>query len=430
MTKESSGGGTPRPASPGARLWRNRDFTIFWLGQTLSGLGDAVALIALPLLVLQATGSVAQMGLVTGTFGATELVAGLVAGALVDTLDRRRLMIGCDLGRAVSYALIPVVWLLAGPQVWLIYVTTVLGALGGYVFSVGAVTVVAHLVDDTQVTEANGRLQLSNGLSVVTGPALAGLLIARSSPTAAIGVDALSFVISAATLLGVRLHRRTAVSPAACGARPRRSDEWLAGLRFLMRQPLLRTLTLVSALANMVLLGATDLVIYRLKHELHQGADAVGVIVGLAGLGVIVAGMVTPVLRRHLGFGVCWIGGLCGTGLGLVGFAFTSSTPLIVLMAVLFSFMNTITYITNRSVRQEITPPPLLGRVTAAFWTLSGAAAPIGAAVTTALAARLGAPVILAGMGAIITIVALLSIDTPVNHRRPEKHYAQDRSAI
>jgi MFS family permease len=74
-------------------LARDRNFLIFWAGQTFAVLGDAFALVALPLLVLEATGSVARMGQITAVNGAGALLAGLVAGPLVDRLDRRRLMI-------------------------------------------------------------------------------------------------------------------------------------------------------------------------------------------------------------------------------------------------------------------------------------------------------------------------------------------------
>src|SRR5215210_1745978 len=108
--------------SPGARLWRNRNFNIFWLGQALSSLGDSFGFLALPLLVLQATGSLVQMGLVTGTFGVGQIVAGIFSGAVVDHVNRRRLMIICDLGRTALYGSIPLTWWLVGPQLWLIYV--------------------------------------------------------------------------------------------------------------------------------------------------------------------------------------------------------------------------------------------------------------------------------------------------------------------
>ena len=102
-------------------LWRQRDFGIFWAAQTLSVLGDSFALIALPLLVLQATGSVARMGLLTAVGGAAAVAAGVFAGVLVDRVDRRRLLITCDLVRMVLYGLIPLVWLF-GPRIWLLYV--------------------------------------------------------------------------------------------------------------------------------------------------------------------------------------------------------------------------------------------------------------------------------------------------------------------
>ncbi len=108
---------------PATRLRTNRNFTIFWLGQSLSNVGDAVALIAMPLLVLQVTGSVAQMGFVTATVGIAMLIAGIVAGPIADHVDRRRFMICCDLARMAVYAAIPAGWWIAGPQQWLIFCT-------------------------------------------------------------------------------------------------------------------------------------------------------------------------------------------------------------------------------------------------------------------------------------------------------------------
>ena len=107
-------------ATPAPSLWRDRDFNIYWLGQTLSGLGDAFAAIALPLLVLQSTGSLHRMGRLTALVAVAHVVAGLASGALVDRVDRRRLMIACDLGRWLVYSAVPIVWWLHGPSYWLL----------------------------------------------------------------------------------------------------------------------------------------------------------------------------------------------------------------------------------------------------------------------------------------------------------------------
>jgi hypothetical protein len=94
------------------------------------------------------------------------------------------------------------------------------------------------------------------------------------------------------------------------------------------------------------------------------------------------------------------------------------------LILILFLFMNTVKYVTNKSLRQEITPDHLLGRVTAASWTLSGVTTPLGAAGSTALAAEFGAPAVLVGMGVITAMMAAVAVGTPVNHRHPELLYA------
>src|SRR5689334_12815180 len=138
----------PAPSVPS--LNGNRDFNIFWAGRSLTVIGDAFALIALPLLVLQATGSILQMGLVTGMYGVGQFIAGLVAGQIVDRLDRRRLMITCDLVRFVLLGLIPLGWALAGPQIWLVYVVVGLGSMVDMLFQVAYVTAIPNLVAHDQ----------------------------------------------------------------------------------------------------------------------------------------------------------------------------------------------------------------------------------------------------------------------------------------
>ena len=90
---------------PETRLTRNRNFTVFWAGQTFSFLGDAFSIVAIPLLILEMTGSLAQMGVVTALYGVGSLVAGIAARPIVDRVDRRKLMIRCDIGRAFVYGL-------------------------------------------------------------------------------------------------------------------------------------------------------------------------------------------------------------------------------------------------------------------------------------------------------------------------------------
>src|SRR5437667_12639321 len=133
-------------------LYQNRSFLIFWIGQSLSITGDAFATVALPLLVLQATGLVIQMGLVTATCTVSSVISSLLSGIIVDRVDRRWLMIICDTGRSLLYGSIPLVWLLAGPQLWLIYVVVTLGTCLATCFYVAYNTALPHLVEHEQIT--------------------------------------------------------------------------------------------------------------------------------------------------------------------------------------------------------------------------------------------------------------------------------------
>ena len=400
------------------RLRNNRNFTIFWLGQSLSNVGDAVAVIAIPLLVLHATGSVAQMGLVTGIFGIGQLVAGIVAGPVADRVDRRRLMIACDLARMVVYAAIPLGWWLIGPRLWLLYAVSALGAFLGMCFSVTYIAAVANLVDRDQMTDANGRLQATAALANCIGPALAGLIAARFGPTAALGVDALSFATSAISLAFIRLRPAAVAKPLTRSAHAAR--EFLAGVRFLWRQPALRALTAMIAGFSFLTMGALDLFIFRLRHDFARSDRAVGFAFTVAAFGAVAGALLAGPARRRFGFGVCYLGSAIVEGGVLVGIGTARSVAVVVPLMVAFTFLEILKGVNSIALRQQVTPDHLLGRVTAAFWTINSAPGPIGAALLTAFAARASAATALLCIGGVFTVIALLGLFSPARARFPE----------
>ncbi|MEU2432001.1 MFS transporter [Streptomyces sp. NPDC007861] len=418
-----------RRASKGERpLWRDRDFAVFWAAQTLSVVGDSFALIALPLLVLHATGSVAQMGLLTAVAGAASLVAGVFAGVVVDRLDRRKLLIACDVARMLLYALVPLVWAF-GPRIWLLYVLLPLGEAVGMLFAVTYVTVVRSLVSGDRITEANGRLNATAAGAGVIGPLCAGVVAARFGPAAAVGVDAASFGVSAACLVFVRFRDGTRATRSAeqPGAEPgakaapwRLWQDLRAGVSFLRGHPVLRALTVLLAFFSFLTLGLNDLLIYHLKHDLGQSDGAVGTVFAFGALGTITGALLVARIRRRLGFGATWTGAVAVCGLAVAGIGWAGSVTGVAVMAAAFLGCAGIAGTCSMSLRQEVTPEHLLGRVTSAFWTLHYSAAPVGAAVLTWAAQRHGtAPVGLAA-GASCVLMAALALFTPVRRRRPE----------
>ena len=151
-----------------------RNFRLFWLAQGISSTGDAFGMVAMPLLVLEVTGSVAKMGVVTALACAGQITAGTGAGIIVDRADRRRLMLGCDLGRVALYMLLPISLWLHKPSLALIGAVAFFAGGLGNLFTVAQLAAVPNLVERQQVAPANARLQATQALTYVLGALLVG----------------------------------------------------------------------------------------------------------------------------------------------------------------------------------------------------------------------------------------------------------------
>jgi MFS family permease len=388
-------------------LLADRSFRLYWAGQAISALGDAFAFVAYPLLVLDATGSVAAMGAVSAVTAGTHLLTGLVAGPIVDAADRRRLMIGCDLGRLGVFSLIPLVWWIHGPSLPALVVSVVIGSALGNVFSVAYVTATPDLVDRERLTEANGKLQGTQGLAFVLGPMLAGVVAAKVGSVWAIGIDALSFGVSAASLASLRLRRE--------GRRTTPKGSLLDGVRFLRKEPVLRAVTLLFVLLAIlsngtIAAGILDVLIFHLRHTMGASDATVGAALGVGAVGAVVGALTASPLRRRFGFAACFVGATAVQGIALLCMGSgRSAWTLAIAVAIWTAGMSTRGVVTQ-TLRQEVTPDALLGRVTSAFWTIAAVLAPVGAALVTRLADRWGTFLAFRAAGAGVLLTALFAL--------------------
>ncbi|MGW6706434.1 MFS transporter [Streptomyces sp. NPDC054956] len=407
---------------PRSGLRHNRHFTVFWLGQALSVLGGSVSMLALPMLVLEVTGSLVGMGLITAVSGAVAIATGTFAGHVVDRVDRRRLMIVCDLARALLLGSVPLIWALGGPRIWVLYVVTVLVVVLKTLFDVAYVTAVPALVGPEDLVAANGRLMGTFALGTLLGPVVAGFLVAGAGGAWALGLDGASFLVSAVSLLWVRFAARGEAGEAdRAGERAKGTslrEVFVVGFRFLWTHALLRPLTVLLTLLTFVTVGATDLLIFRLQKDLGQGPSTVGYVIAVSGVGVVCASFAAGPLRRTLGFGTCWLGSVALIGVAVAAIGVGRSVPLIAAMAAVCMFGLTLGGVCSMTLRQEVTPDHLLGRVTSAFWTVHNASGPVGAAVLTALAARHGVPAVSVAAGALCLLIAGSGLLTPLRGSR------------
>lgn len=395
----------------------NRDFNVYWLGQTLSVFGNAFGTLAVPLLVLDTTGSLVQMGVVSAVYAAFRLIAGVLVGPVVDALDRKRLMVFCDVARTVLYGAVPVVWLVE-PQLWLLYVCAAGGAVFSLTFQVAHVSMVADLVDRSQLVDANSRLETSSSISYIVGPMLAGVVAAAVGAENALAIDAVSFVGSAVAILMLPAPSEPDVEDERNPYAATELSSWWSsftdGISFLWHQPAMRWLMILLTAFTLVTASADDILIYWLQEVLELPKAATGVVFGVSALGGLGAAVLAPVLHRRFAFDGCWFGAFAVVGVSLGALPLATHAWSVSIVGVLFAFGTTLAGVSSMSLRQELTPSRLLGRVTAAFWTVTTALAPLGAVVLTAASEAWGVGPVCVTAGVAFVLLLGAGLRTPL----------------
>ncbi|HEV3231189.1 MAG TPA: MFS transporter [Candidatus Dormibacteraeota bacterium] len=367
---------------------RQPGFGRLWAAQTVSDVGSELTMLALPLtaiLLLHATPL--QVGLLSAAELLPFVVFGLPAGVLVDRTPPVRVMVVADLGRAALLATVPVAYLAGGLGVVQLYLVAFAAGSLTVAFGVAQQSAVHGLVDRRRLIDANSRIELSGAVAAVSGPGLGGILIGILSAPLTIALDALSFVVSALLLAGIR----SAPPPAAGGRREGVMGQIREGLVLIAAHPVLRALALSLAVVNLFggLFGAVYL-IYLARH-LHLGATVIGLVLAVAGSGAVAGAAVAARLGRRVGVGRLIALTASPFGFLLIPLA-PPAFPLPWLLAgeLLVSFSGVVFNTTQRGLRQALTPARLQGRMTATIRFLIVAPGPVGAVAGGVLGSTVG----------------------------------------
>jgi len=390
------------------------DFGRFWLGQTISNLGSSFTFFALPLLVFKLTGSPINLGITTAAEFVPYLLFGLVIGAWVDRLDRKRLMVATDLARALVIATIPLLAAADALSVGWVYAVAFATATLTIAFDAAEFAAIPSLVPsgDDLVT-ANGRVQASYSAAQIAGPLLAGLLITVAPVQEVLWVDAASFVVSAGTLLLIG----TPFNAPRDEARRAIRQDIVDGLRYVLGHPVLRNISAMMALINLV--GATvyaQLVVFA-KRQLDASDSRVALLYSAGSVGVVLLSLAAGPVRRRLSFSVAALGALMLDGLLTVVLAATrwywAALGLWAAISGLGIFFN----INTGSLRQQIVPNHLLGRVMSIAGVLAWSAIPVGALAGGWAVERTGSVALVYGViGSLVALLALAFSFGPLGH--------------
>ncbi len=384
-------------------LSRNRDFRTLLVSQSVSAAGDAVSATALPLLVLALTGSGLAMGIVMAINTGADFVVGTFAGAMADRGDRKRMMFGADLGRALFTALIPLSDLVDGPTMLVILlVSAPLAILRGF-FRAGYLASIPNLVGRSQLARGNGIIETALSASFIVGPALAGFLVTVIGPGPTLAVDAASFAISSLALFFIRRDMK------APPDRPpsRVVDDIREGIVYVARHPVLRTAVLLFATTSCVLAPIGAALTFRIVRDLGQSPAAFGI--ALTGFGV--GTLVGSIFATRLGLGTnvarVLLLSLLVIGAGLIGTAAIGSLPVIVALTALSGAGEAALVVVYVSVRAANSPDALVGRIASTARVMALGLMPIGSLIGGVLIDTVGGTGTLVVLGASLCVLAI-----------------------
>ncbi|GAA2132654.1 MFS transporter [Kitasatospora kazusensis] len=377
--------------SGGPSLWRQRDFMLLWSGQTVSEMGSAVTEIALPLLAVVALkASTFQVGLLTAATTAAFAVIALPAGALVDRGAKRSIMIVCDILRLLIIGSIPVAAALGHLTMTQLYIVAVAAGVCTVFFDVAYQSYLPSLVRTESLMDANGKLGTTSAFAQLGGPSLGGGLVAAFGAAGAVTADALSYLISVVSTIGIRTREEP---PPA-----RRADETLRsqiaeGLRFVTGHRILRRVVACTATANLFTGMSSALVMVFLVRVLHVHPALTGLVLAGAAVGGIAGGVFAGRLARRIGSArIIWMSMLVFSAPQVVAAAAWRGWGVLLLpLGWGIAYFAAMVYnVAQVSYRQSVTPPELMGRMNAAVrWVVWGTM-PLGSILGGTLGTLIG----------------------------------------
>lgn len=392
-------------------------------------MGTSFTLFALPLLVFKLTGSATNLALTTAANFVPYVLFGLVLGAFVDRLDRRRMMLLSDVARAAVIAILPVLALSGELTMPDIYAVAFVQSTLGISFTCGEFAAIPSLVERDDLVAANGYIMATSSAGRILGPILAGALVTLVSPADLLLFDAASFLVSAASLAAIR-RSFNSVEPSA----PRAAgvagvfEDVASGLRFVWSHPVLRSISIMMALINFVAATQTTQLVLFAKRALGATDTQVALLFAAGAAGIVIVSVAAAAIRRRLSFAVTALGALVVSGLTVTAMALLGSYPAALVLWAASSGFGLLLNINTGALRQAIVPSDMYGRVMSIAVVLGWSAIPLGA-LAGALAIRLSGSVadVYAATGALTALIALSFVFSPVSHG--DRYLAEAASA-
>jgi predicted MFS family arabinose efflux permease len=382
--KPTSSPRTPTPSRLG--LLRDPDFGRLSAATALGQLGDRVIFLALPLVaIVSLHADEFQVGLLTAATTAGSLLVGLPAGAWVDRMRKRPVMISTDLARALVLATVPMAWWAGLLTIWWLYAVALAHGVLTVFFDVAYVSYLPHLVGRGNLVEGNAKLSAIRSVTSISGPGVAGPLVGWAGAPATLLVSSAGMALSGLLAMGIRKPEQKPEqgpeSESGPSARPQLGRDIREGLRFVIRHPALRAIMVGDAIFNLFLVMYQTMLLVFLERDMGLGSFGIGVVLSGMGCGALLGALMATRLSNRLGQSrvirlapliTCpptalmplarpgW--SLCAAALGLAA----------------LSLGGVVRVVAQSSLQQSLTPDRLLGRMNATARFVSWGGIPLG----------------------------------------------------
>jgi MFS family permease len=397
-------------------LHRHRDFRLLWIGETISRFGSATSSVALPLIaisMLQAT--TFQVGLLTAAAWAPWLLIGLPAGAWVDRVRRRPIMLTSSVASLMLFAAVPVAALAGLLTIRFLLAVAILAGASTVLFQTAYTAYLPSLIDPADHAEGNAKLHGSASAAQIAGLGCGGLVVQLAGPANALFIDAATFVVALACLTAIR-HRE---QDTAVDDEPGLWTGIKVGIGYVAKDLWLRTLTVFGAVSNLALMGYQAIVVVFLVRDAGLSAGTVGALVAAATSGGVAGAFAGRRLAARVGTARALL--LCELGLPTLALLIPLSTvsPWLYLVGGFGVSLGVVGgNVVKATFQQSYCPPELLGRLAATTSFVNYGTIPLGAVLGGTLGQTLGLGPALWITTAGVPLAGLVLIASPMRRRR------------
>jgi predicted MFS family arabinose efflux permease len=407
----------------------NRDYMLLWSGQVVSAVGSGMSGIVLTLLILAITataanpeGDTALAGLLGALFSLPYLLISLPVGALIDRWNRKRVMIICDILRAINIATIPISISFGWITPWQLMVNAFIEGTFFVFFNLAEVAALPRVVDKRQLPQASAQNEAGFIGANLAGPPIGTFLFQNVSRAFPFILDAISYAVSAISLMFIKTTFQ--------GERPKEERHIMVeikeGLAWLWNQPLIRFMAFLTGGINFVNAATFLILIVRAK-ELGASDAEIGFLVSLGALGGVLGAVLGGQIQKRFTFGQVIIA--VGWITSVLYFLFLAAPNFIVLGIIMgLSWMTGPIYnVVQFSYRIALIPDKLQGRVNSSFRLLAFGFNPLGAALSGILLGSIGTANTIIAYGLVTVLLALATtLNSHVRNAKPIEKVATE----